>query len=184
MGQIRALSIPGGKMQMVRVDSRARMTKEGWRPSLLPWLILLFLGSATLGAWFLIGPALGSGPYYRVGWNRTAFEFSHQILLLFIPWGLALFAWRRGARTSTRLLVGGAVLLHLIVLFAPPPQSQDLWQYLFYGRMQAVHGANPFVANPSSFWADPWFPWIRWNTQPSVYGPAWILLAFSVVKMA
>src|SRR5438093_4065441 len=132
MGQIRASSIPGGKMQMVRVDPHAWLTKEGRRASVLPWLIVLFLGSAALGAWFLIGPALGSGPYYRVGWNRTAFEFSHQIVLLFIPWGLALFAWRRGARASTRLLVAGAVVLPLIVLFAPPPQSQDLWQYLFY----------------------------------------------------
>jgi len=151
---------------------------------MLPWPGILFAGSVALGGWFLIGPSLGSAPYYKVGWHRTAYEYSDQVILLCIPWALALFAWRRGARAPVWLLFGGAVLLHLLVLFAPLPQSQDFYQYLFYGRMQAVHGANPFVVNPSTFWADRWFPWIRWNSQRSVYGPAWILLSYSVVKVA
>src|SRR5207244_9392225 len=102
-----------------------------------------------------------AGPYYKVGWHRTAYQYSAQIVLLFIPWALALWAWRRGARASVRLLIGGAVLLHVLVLFAPLPQSQDFYQYLFYGKIQAIHGANPFVVNPNRFCADPWFPWIR-----------------------
>jgi hypothetical protein len=134
----------------VKISSFAPVAREGQRGSVLPWLSVLFLGSAALGAWFLIGPALGAGPYYKVGWSRTAYEYSNQIALLFIPWGLALFAWSRGARASMGLLLGGAILLHLLVLFAPMPQSQDFYQYLFYGKIQAAHGANPFVANPST----------------------------------
>ena len=149
-----------------------------------PWLVVLFLGSIALGAWFLIGPSLHGTRYYKVGYNRTAYEYSRPILFLFVPYALALLAWRRGRRVPLWALLGGAAFLHILVLFAPLPQSQDFYQYLFYGRMQAVHGANPFTVNPSTFWADPWFPWIRWNTQPSVYGPAWILLAFGVVKAA
>jgi glycosyl transferase family 87 len=168
----------------VKISSLMPVAQEGKRSSVLPWVTILFVGSAALGAWFLIGPALGAGPYYKVGWSRTAYEYSHQIALLFIPWGLALFAWRRGARASIGLLLGGAIVLHLLVLFAPMPQSQDFYQYLFYGKIQAAHGANPFVVNPSTYWADPWFPWIRWNAQPSVYGPAWILLAFGAAKVA
>jgi hypothetical protein len=168
---------------VTRTERQNKSSAAG-RRALLPWLTLLFAGSAALGAWFLIGPAFGSGPYYRVGWHRTAYEYSEPIVLLFIPWALALLAWHRGARVPLRLLIGGAVVLHLLVLFAPLPQSQDVYQYLFYGKMQAVHGANPFVVNPNRFWADPWFPWIRWNQQPSVYGPAWIGLAFAVAKAA
>lgn len=163
-------------------------TGSAWRKlrvgPVLPWLAILFLGSAALGAWFLIGPALHGTRYYKVGYNRTAYEYSRPIVLLFIPYALVLIAWRRGRRVPLGWLLAGAAVLHVLVLFAPLPQSQDFYQYLFYGRMQAVHGANPFVVNPSMFWADPWFPWIRWNTQPSVYGPAWILLAFGVVKAA
>src|SRR5207245_2073510 len=93
-----------------------------------------------------------------------------------------LWAWRRGSRVSVRWLLGGAILLHILVLFAPLPQSQDFYQYLFYGRMQAAHGANPYLLQPSTFWADNWFPWIRWSDQTSVYGPVWMLVTWGVAK--
>jgi len=50
--------------------------------------------------------------------------------------------------------------------------------------MQAAHGANPYVVHPSAFWADQWFPWIRWSQQTSVYGPAWMLVAWGVAKVS
>jgi hypothetical protein len=154
------------------------------RPTAVPWLAALFLGGAALGVWFLIGPALAATPYYRVGYNRTAYEYNWAVLALFVPYALALLAWSRGARAPMWALLGGAFVLHLLVLFSPPPQSQDFYQYLFYGRMHAIHGANPFVISPRALWADPWFPWIRWNAQLSVYGPAWILASSAVVKVA
>src|SRR5439155_3690360 len=146
------------------------------------WLGILFLGSATLGAWFLIGPALGGGRYYHPGFARSAYEYASPVMFLCIPWGLALWAWRRGQRAALWLLLLGAVVLHVLVLFAPLPQSQDFYQYLFYGKMQAVHGANPYVVHPSVFRDDPWYVWIRWYTQPSVYGPAWTLVTYGVAK--
>jgi hypothetical protein len=167
----------------MRDESPPAGRSAGQRPRVLPWLLVLFLGSAALGGYFLIAPAFnGVAPYYRVGYRHTAYEYSAFIVLLFVPYALVLAAWWRGARLPVGWLFGGALALHLLVLFAPPPQSQDVFQYLFYGRMWVVHGTNPFTANPSAFWADPWFPWIRWNTQPSVYGPAWVILSSGVVK--
>jgi len=157
-------------------------TGSRWPRSALLWLGLLFFGCATLGAWFLIHPALVGGRYYKVGFNQNTYEYSRQILPLFIPYALALWAWRRGSRVSARWLLGGAIVLHILVLFAPLPQSQDFYQYLFYGRMQAAHGANPYLLPPSTFWADRWFPWIRWSDQTSVYGPVWMLLTWGVAK--
>jgi alpha-1,6-mannosyltransferase len=146
-------------------------------------LAALFLGSAGFGLWFLIQPSLGPGWYYRPGFARSAYEYAQPLAVLFVPWALALRAWRRGDRVSLRWLLGGAVVLHVLVLFAPLPQSQDFYQYLFYGKMQAVHGANPYVVHPSVFRNDPWYIWIRWWDQPSVYGPAWTLLTAAVVKV-
>jgi hypothetical protein len=151
---------------------------------IMPWLAALFLGSAAIGAWFLIKPAIDGGRYYKVGFNRTTYEYSREVLLLFVPYALTIWAWRRGHRVSLKWLLGGAIVLHILVLLAPLPQSQDLYQYLFYGRMQAVHGANPYVLNPSIFWADRWFPWIRWSDQTSVYGPVWMLTAWGAAKAA
>jgi hypothetical protein len=149
-----------------------------------PWLIVLFLGVAILGAWFLIGPLLGPGPYYRSALNRTTYGFSRQILALFVPYAIALWAWHRGSRISVPFLLGGAVALHLILLFAPLPQSQDFYQYLFYGRMQAAYQANPYVVHPSVYWLDGWYGMITWPNQTSVYGPVWTLLSFGVAKAA
>jgi alpha-1,6-mannosyltransferase len=147
------------------------------------WLALLFVGSAALGLWFLVKPMFGPGHYYQPGFARSAYEYAQPIAFLFVPWALALWAWRRGDRVSMRWLIGGAVLLHVLVLFAPLPQSQDFYQYLFYGKMQAVHGANPYVAHPSMFRDDSWYVWIRWWDQPSVYGPAWTLVTFAIAKV-
>src|SRR6266550_3289019 len=105
----------------------------GKRVVLLPWLTVLFVGSAALGLYFLLAPLSGGQRYYKVGVNAGAYLYMRQILPLFVPYALAIVAWRRGARVPLYLLLGGAVVLHLIVLFAPPPQSQDLFQYLFYG---------------------------------------------------
>jgi hypothetical protein len=169
-------------------DPRARPGRPlgailpGERPRLRLWLALLFLGSAGFGLWFLIQPSLGVGRYYRPGFARSAYEYAQPLVFLFVPWALALWAWRRGDHVSMWWLVGGAVVLHVLVLFAPLPQSQDFYQYLFYGKMQAVHGANPYVVHPSVFRDDPWYIWIRWWDQPSVYGPAWTMLTFLIAK--
>jgi glycosyl transferase family 87 len=148
------------------------------------WLFALFVGAAWLGVWFLITPSIGTAAYFRPAPARSTYEFSRQIVLLFIPYGLALWAWRRGSRVPLWMLLGGALLLHVLVLFAPLPQSQDFYQYLFYGKMQAAYGANPYVVHPAVFNTDAWYGWIRWRNQTSVYGPVWTLLSFGVAKVA
>jgi Glycosyltransferase family 87 len=148
------------------------------------WTAVLFLSTAALGSWFLIGPALHGSRYYTVGYNRTTFEYNLQLVLLLIPYGLALWAWRRGSRVPLWALLAGAAVLHILVLFAPLPQSQDLYQYLFYGKMQVAHHANPYLVHPNVFWADRWLAWVRWRDQPSVYGPVWMLVVRGVAQAA
>ncbi len=155
-----------------------------WRTPLAPSLAVLFVGSAVLALWFLLAPLRGSGPYYRAVLNRTTYGFGRQTLVMFVPYGVVLLAWRRGSRVPLKVLLGGAVALHLLLLFAPAPQSQDFYQYLFYGRMQAAYHANPYVVHPSVFWLDGWYGMFTWPNQTSVYGPVWSLLSFGVAKAA
>ncbi|HYT30182.1 MAG TPA: hypothetical protein VEN82_05355, partial [Actinomycetota bacterium] len=157
------------------------------RIGLRVWLGLLFAGATALGTWFLLGPSLGPDArlgYYRPVHGVFTFGYDRAMLVLFVPFALALLAWRRGARIRLAWLVGGAVFLHLLLLFPPLPQSQDLYQYLFYGRMQAVYHANPYLVHPSALWHDAWYPWVRWPSQTTVYGPVWTLLSFGVAKVA
>jgi hypothetical protein len=161
--------------------------------SVAVWLAVFAVGFGALTAWFLIGPLVGSTAsegYYRPVLHAFAYGFSQPLVILFIPYGLALLAWRRGSRTSMRVLLGGAIALHALLLFAPTPQSYDIHQYLFYGRMQvlhvgvgsplAAHAGNPYLIQPAMGWWDSWYSWVKWPTQTTVYGPAWSLLAYGV----
>ena len=75
-------------------QSRQKWLGSGWVRSVHPWLVVLFVGSAAMGAWLLIGPALAHGRYYKVGFNRSTFEYTRPILLLFIPLSIGLGAVR------------------------------------------------------------------------------------------
>ena len=170
------------------VDAEQPGARAARAPRLKLWLGLFAAVWVALGTWFLVGPLFGPTAwrgYYRPVLGVFTYGYDRPILLSLVFYGLALAAWWRGARVPLRLLVAGAVGLHLLLLFAPPQQSQDLWQYLFYGRMQAVHHANPYLVQPAVFWRDPWYNWsIRWPTQTTVYGPAWTLLTAGVVALA
>src|SRR3989454_6993397 len=65
-----------GRSGRIRHDRWMRIDKETFdrldstRPRLMPWLALLFVGSAALGVYFLVSPASGAGAYYRSVLNR------------------------------------------------------------------------------------------------------------------
>jgi hypothetical protein len=73
-----------------------------------------------------------------------------------------------------------AVALALGPALARPPQaSQDMWTYVMHGRIQAVHGASPYVETSSDVPQDPFVERVRprWRETPSPYGPL-----FSVIE--
>lgn len=85
------------------------------------------------------------------------------------------------------LLVCGATLLFgLTLLFLPALPSNDLFSYLFYGRMSVLYHANPLVTAPAQFPHDPFLRhvWLFWRSVPSVYGPVWELLADGLTWLA
>ena len=70
-----------------------------------------------------------------------------------------------------------AAAIQLAPLAAPLLFSTDAWTYWYYGRIAAVHDANPYVQTPSDFPNDPAFPYVgeKWVDTTSVYGPAFTL---------
>jgi hypothetical protein len=163
--------------------------RSGRRGGLAPWLLVFFVGMAGLGAYLLIRPLLSpiaSEGYYHPPLYAFTYAFNKPALLLFIPYALALLAWWRGHRVAFGWILGGAIALHVLLVLAPPPGTQDINQYLFYGRMQVVHHWNPYVVQPAAHGLnnDLWYSWIRWPTQTAVYGPVWTLLTAAAVAVA
>jgi hypothetical protein len=97
---------------------------------------------------------------------------------------VAVWRWRRGGRPSWRLLVGGAVLLHLLALLVPPVASEDVYAYSFYGAVQRDYGVNPYLAFPAQHPLHPWFPFWSWRGTGPVYGPPFLLLLRGVAVLA
>ena len=97
--------------------------------------------------------------------------------------GLALLA-RRGARVHAVAVV--AIAIQLAPLGAPLLLSTDAWTYWFYGRIAAVHDANPYEDEPAQFRNDPAFSYIgtEWHDTTSVYGPAFTLASEPIARVA
>ena len=88
----------------------------------------------------------------------------------------AVWQWRRGRRLSLGLLVAGAIALHLLALWVPPVASKDVYAYSFYGKVQTVYGANPYLSFPDQYPFDSWHPFWSWRLTGPVYGPPFLLL--------
>jgi Glycosyltransferase family 87 len=148
-----------------------------------PGLLLVGLaGLLAFDLFFLVRPLFEAAPAYRPRPAGTTYAYSFLVVAAFAPFALAV----RGAGSTVRVrwALAGTAILHVLVLPAALTQSQDLYAYLFYGKMWAVHGANPYVDLPLRFSADPWFPWMRWPNQVSVYGPLWTLLTGGVAALS
>jgi hypothetical protein len=138
--------------------------------------------AASLGGislFFLVRPALSGGPYYspRV---TTGYAYWFLTAAAFVPYVLAIRAYRRGGWPPVPLLFLVAAILYLALIPAPAQQSQDVYQSLLYGKM-AVHGHDPYVIYAATI-EDPWRSWTLWSNTLSVYGPVWTMLNAVVVK--
>jgi alpha-1,6-mannosyltransferase len=86
-------------------------------------------------------------------------------------------------RRMLALALGATVIFGLTLVLLPSLPSDDIFSYILYGRISAVHSANPLISTPADFRNDPFLTLVFWRDVRSVYGPAWLLLsaALSVV---
>jgi alpha-1,6-mannosyltransferase len=89
---------------------------------------------------------------------------------------LGVLAW---APRLGRRVVWGAIGL-LVVGFAcvPPLLSHDVYSYIAYGRLGAIHGIDPYLRGPAAAAGDPVFPHVTWPHTASAYGPLFTLATY------
>lgn len=102
--------------------------------------------------------------------------------------GGAILVARRVEGTSDRrwlwLALGVAAALGLTLALLPALPSDDVFSYILYGRISALHHANPLVTTPASFPSDPFLSLVYWQTTRSVYGPVWLLVSGALSLLA
>jgi hypothetical protein len=142
---------------------------------------------------FMKAPALGAGIAILLalatvvsGWPGSplragAVERSDLPSVLFIAALALAFALYVAALVVLRRRTGGpavvcavAAAIQLVPLGGPLLLSRDVSSYWAYGRLAAVHDANPYAVAPRHFPADPAVRNVApaWQGATSVYGPA------------
>lgn len=79
---------------------------------------------------------------------------------------------------TPKSLTWAIVGLYVLIAIAPPLLSTDVFTYLSGGRLQVLHGVNPYLHGPVVRPQDPIFGWtgLIWLDTPTVYGPSFTLL--------
>lgn len=106
-------------------------------------------------------------PFRTPGWQAL------ELVLAFGAFAAVLVAERRERILTLRAVVGPAAGLLALAVAAPPLGSRDVWSYVMYGRIVAVHHASPYRVTPAAFASDPLFSHVSaaWRHTASVYGP-------------
>ena len=81
-------------------------------------------------------------------------------------------------------VLGAIVVLHVIFLLSPPLSLSDVFNYLNYGRMEAVYHLNPYMTIPAlEPHGDPTFLLSNWHGLLSPYGPLFTVFTMALVTL-
>jgi alpha-1,6-mannosyltransferase len=107
-------------------------------------------------------------------------ELSAVIVAMTLAYLVALGAARA---LGTRTIVASVVVLHVLLLMAPPFQLTDLWNYLGYARLGGLHGLNPYNHVLAQASHDPVYEFTTWANLPSPYGPLFTTLTYPLARL-
>ena len=130
---------------------------------------------------WMAGPLGGLLPGFTDNGTTLKYLFTGAIVVMYLAYMLTL---RRAPTLPARWVIGAIVAVHAIYLLAPPMALTDLFNYVNYGRMEIVHGLNPYTTIPVlEPHDDPSYLLSNWHELLSPYGPLFTLLTFVVVPL-
>jgi hypothetical protein len=148
----------------------------------------VLLSSAWLAAAAAAGPSQLSPPTRRPGgdvgwllgplhgvlaWPVGSVGELHRWLLLATGVATAgwVVAWIGARGLSVRAVVAVSAAAQALLLIGPPQPLTDVFNYVLYGRMQALYGLNPYRTVPRAVLGDPLYGLANWHGLRSPYGP-------------
>jgi hypothetical protein len=146
------------------------------RPSLL---------SATSHAGYfphwMAGPLGGLAPWLTRNGTTLKYLFSGAIVAMYVCYVAGL---RYVPRLRARWAIAAVLGVHLVFLLSPPLALTDVFNYVNYGRMEIVHGLNPYTTIPIlEPHNDPSYDLSNWHQLLSPYGPLFTMVTFVVVPL-
>jgi alpha-1,6-mannosyltransferase len=126
-------------------------------------------------------PGWLSGPLHGLAIGRLS-THRFQIVLLLVLAGYVLVLLS-GARVPARAVLVAIVGTHLLLLLGPPLLSQDVFGYLSFARLGAVHGLDPYNHASAAVPLDPVYRYLGWRTVDSPYGPLYTLSSYVLAPL-
>jgi hypothetical protein len=131
---------------------------------------------ARSGGW----PGWLAGPLSSLHLGLPGERFQTLMLIMCAGYLLVLL----GARSLPgRAIAGAIVAAHAAFVLGPPLLSQDVFGYLAFARMGALHGLDPYTRLPSEAPTDPVFGFLGWPFQHSPYGSLFTLASYATAPL-
>jgi hypothetical protein len=107
-------------------------------------------------------------------------RFSLLVVLMLVAYVVAIVTVRA---LDARIVLGSIVVLHALLLLCPPLQLTDLFNYLGYARLGALHGLNPYTHVVAQASLDPVYGFTTWHHLTSPYGPLFTAVSYPLALL-
>jgi hypothetical protein len=128
------------------------------------------------GGW----PGWMAGPLEGLGAGIGNDSFQTLTLIMCASYVLVLCAARA---LPARALAAAIVAAYVILLLGPPLISQDVFGYLSFARLGALHSLDPYTHIAAEAPADPVYPFVGWPFLNSPYGPLFTLASYATAPL-
>jgi hypothetical protein len=130
---------------------------------------------------WLAGPLGGLWPQFARSTRLLNYLFTYGVVTMY---GVYLLILWLVPHVRARWAIAAVVAIHVVLFLSPPLALTDIFNYLNYGRMEIVHGLNPYATIPIlEPHDDPAFAMSNWHHLLSPYGPMFTLITFALVPL-
>jgi hypothetical protein len=121
-----------------------------------------------------------SGPFHGLGIGISGSRFQTLTLIMCAAYLIVVVLARD---IPGWWLAIGIVIAHVLLVLGPPLISQDVFGYLAFARLGALHGLDPYTSSAHSILTDPVYRFVGWPYARSPYGPLFTLGTYALIPL-
>ena len=129
---------------------------------------------------WMSGPLGGLLPGLTHDLQTLKVEFTVAVAGMYVLYLIALLCVRA---IPTWAVLATVAAVHVVFFLSPPLPLTDIFNYLHYARMGALHGLNPYVHLPIAGRHDSTYPLTTWHHLRSPYGPLFTLGTYALAPL-
>jgi hypothetical protein len=116
-----------------------------------------------------------------IPWQSVDYAFTGAIVVMFLAYGVVLASARALPMRAIAITIGA---IYALLVLSPPLGLSDVFNYLGYARLGALHGLNPYTHVITNEHFDPVYMFATWRDYHSPYGQVFTLLTYPLGLMS